>query len=48
MEEIIPYENIIQFGLLGVVLAWFMFRMEKKMDDVRDSVDKVAEILMRR
>lgn len=42
------FEPFVQFGLLGIVLAWFMFRMEKKMDDLREAVDNVANILLRK
>jgi len=41
-------EPFIQFGLLGIILAWFMFRMEKKMDDLREAVENVANILLRK
>jgi len=29
----IAYESLIDTGILGVVLAWFMFRMETKMKE---------------
>lgn len=41
-------DPMIQFGLLGIVLAWFMFRMEKKMDDLREAMDNIANILLRK
>lgn len=46
---------IYQYGLLGIMLAWFMFRTEKKLDEsnkllseLRSAVDNLAEIMMRK
>jgi len=36
-----PVEAITQYGILGIVLAWFMWRNEKVMNRL---VDKIQEL----
>lgn len=31
-------DMLIQYGLLGIVLGWFMFRMEKKLDELTKAI----------
>jgi hypothetical protein len=35
-------ELLIQYGPIGVVLAWFMFRMEPEMKAVRRAIDRLT------
>ncbi len=34
---------LVQLGVSGVVLLWFMFRCEARMNDLRDSMDTLAK-----
>lgn len=45
MSEIIfPVESLVQYGLLGVVLGWFMWRNEKVLNKL---VDKITELCIK-
>lgn len=39
-------ENVIQFGLGGVVLMWFMLRMEPRMRAVEESIDTISRSML--
>lgn len=35
-------EQLVNYGVLGAVLAWFMIRLEKKLDRLSDAIEKLA------
>lgn len=41
-------ELVMQYGAMGIMLVWFMFRAEKKLDRVTEAIDNVAEILLKK
>ena len=41
-------ELLFQYGAVGLMLLWFMFRAEKKLDNLREAIDNVAEILLKK
>lgn len=36
------WEQIANFGVLGAVLAWFMLRLEKKLDDLTKAIQELS------
>jgi hypothetical protein len=43
----IEYETIINNGVMGVVLAWFMFRMEKVINNNTASLDEMKNTIIK-
>jgi hypothetical protein len=41
----IEYEALINNGVMGVVLAWFMFRMEKVINNNTTSLNEMQEVI---
>lgn len=39
------YSSFTQYGILGIVLLWFMFRMEKKMDNTAATINDLAKVM---
>lgn len=37
--------TLIQYGVLGVVLAWFMFRMEKKIEALTEAIQELKDVI---
>lgn len=48
MEFAFNPELLMQYGAMGLMLIWFMFRAEKKLDRVTNAIDNVAEILLKK
>jgi hypothetical protein len=46
MEAALSPTLMAQFGIAGVVLAWFMFRVERRMDDMRQALDRLTRAQM--
>jgi len=38
-------DMLLQYGVLGVVLAWFMFRMEKKIEALTEAIDDLKDVI---
>lgn len=41
--DILPGVSLSQFGLLGVVLGWLMWRVEKRLDEIRKGNELVIK-----
>lgn len=42
MSEAAFFEPLIQYGLLGVILGWFMWRNEKVLTKLADNQEKLT------
>lgn len=38
-------EMFLQYGVLGMILAWFMFRMEKKLDSIPSAIKELRQAI---
>ncbi len=46
LSQITEYPSLVQFGIAGVMLAWFMFRLEKKMDAHTQVIGDLAQSIL--
>jgi hypothetical protein len=46
----IPFnpEIIFQYGAIGFVLGWFMFRVDKKLENINESIIQLIETVMKK
>jgi len=38
-------EKLVNYGVIGAILAWFMLRFEKKMDDLTKAINDLKDSL---
>lgn len=46
LAQITDYSSLLQLGVAGVMLAWFMFRLEKKMDAHTQVISDLAQSIL--
>lgn len=46
LAQITDYSSLVQLGVAGVMLAWFMFRVERKMEDHTQVVNDLARSIL--
>jgi hypothetical protein len=39
-------EQLVQFGAMGIVLAWFMFRNEKKTEGLTKAINNQTKVMI--
>ena len=44
-DVMIPWESIANYGVLGVVLLWFMFRTEKHLENNTKAISALCDVV---
>lgn len=46
IAQVQDYAPLLQFGIAGVMLAWFMFRVEKRLEDHTGIIGDLAKSIL--